>query len=99
MANINVAFEQMEGSAHRLRAGRQEIEEKLSQLRQLVQALVQDGFTTTSASGAFDASYSEFTVGATSTVQGLDGMARFLENAARVLQETDEALARQISAG
>ena len=58
--------------------------------------LVQDGFTTTRASGAFDASYTEFTTGATKTVQGIEGMASFLEKAAQALQSTDEQLASQL---
>jgi len=79
-----------------LRAGQAEIEANLQKLRQRVQQLVQDGFTTSRASGAFDASYNEFSTGAQKTIQGIDGMATFLDKAAQALQSTDEQLASQL---
>ncbi|RLK52381.1 WXG100 family type VII secretion target [Microbacterium telephonicum] len=96
MANLNVTYDQMNSAAARLRDGQSELEANLQRLRQLVAQLVQDGFTTTRASGAFDASYTEFTTGATKTVQGIEGMASFLEKAAQALQSTDEQLASQL---
>ncbi|MFT4229304.1 MAG: WXG100 family type VII secretion target [Microbacterium sp.] len=96
MANMNVTYDQMHSAAQRLRAGQSEIEANLQNLRQLVQQLVQDGFTTTRASGAFDASYNEFSTGATKTVQGIEGMASFLDRAAEALRSTDEQLASQL---
>ena len=96
MANLNVTYDQMQSAAGRLRDGQSELEANLQRLRQLVAQLVQDGFTTTRASGAFDASYTEFTTGATKTVQGIEGMASFLEKAAQALQSTDEQLASQL---
>ena len=80
--------------ATRLRNGQQDLESKLNELRSLVQQLVQNGFTTSRASGAFDSSYQEFTQGATRTVRGIDGMADYLNKAAQALQQTDEELAR-----
>ena len=96
MANLNVSYEQMQSAADKLRAGQAEIESNLEHLKALVQQLVADGFTTSSASGAFDASYTEFSQGATKTVQGIEGMASFLEKAAQALQSTDEQLASQL---
>lgn len=96
MANLNVSYEQMQSAADRLKAGQAEIEQNLENLRSLVQQLVADGFTTSSASGAFDAAYAEFSNGARSTIQGIDGMALFLTKAAQTLAETDEALAKQL---
>ena len=96
MANLNVTYDQMSQAASRLRQGQAEIEANLQSLRQLVAQLVQDGFTTTRASGAFDASYNEFSTGATKTVQGIDGMAMFLDRAAEALRSTDEQLASQL---
>ncbi|WP_454149535.1 WXG100 family type VII secretion target [Microbacterium lacticum] len=86
----------MQSAAGRLRDGQSELEANLQRLRQLVAQLVQDGFTTTRASGAFDASYTEFTTGATKTVQGIEGMASFLEKAAQALQSTDRNLSRRV---
>ena len=96
MANLNVTYDQMTDAATRLRAGQSDLEAKLNELRSLVNQLVQDGFTTSRASGAFESSYEQFTTGATRTVQGIDGMAQFLEKAAQALQSTDEQLASQI---
>ncbi|WP_062130755.1 WXG100 family type VII secretion target [Demequina aestuarii] len=96
MANLNVTYEQMTAASDKLRAGQAEIEQNLQNLRSLVSQLVADGFTTSSASGAFDAAYSEFNSGATQTIQGIDGMAQFLQTAAQVLQQTDEELAKQL---
>ena len=53
-------------------------------------------FTTSRASGAFDTAYQEFTQGATRTIQGIDGMADYLNKAAQALQQTDEQLAQSI---
>ena len=73
-----------------------EIETQLKNLRAYVSQLVSGGFVTTSASGAFDASYAQFNQGATATIAGIEGMARFLDVAAQSLQSTDEQLAAQI---
>ena len=94
MTNLNVTYDQMHSAATRLRNGHQDLESQLNELRSLVQQLVQNGFTTSRASGAFDSSYQEFTQGATRTVKGIDGMADYLNKAAQALQETDEQLAR-----
>jgi WXG100 family type VII secretion target len=96
MSDIRVSYDQISQSASELRAGQAEIEANLQKLRQRVQQLVQDGFTTSRASGAFDASYNEFSTGAQKTIQGIDGMATFLDKAAQALQSTDEQLASQL---
>jgi len=46
------------------------------------------------SSKQFDQSYSEFNTGATKTIEGLDGMAKFLESAADAFQQADEQLAK-----
>lgn len=96
MANMNVTYEQMQSAANRLRSGQSDLEAKLNELRALVNQLVQDGFTTSAASGAFQMSYDTFTNGARQTVQGIDGMAKFLDKAAQTLQQTDQALAQSL---
>ena len=96
MTNLKVSYADMKDAAGRLRTGQQEIETKLKNLRAYVSQLVSGGFVTTSASGAFDASYAQFNQGATATIAGIEGMARFLDVAAQSLQSTDEQLAAQI---
>lgn len=96
MANMNVTYDQMNSAANRLRAGQADLEAKLTELRSLVNELVSNGFTTSSASGAFNTSYEQFTTGAQRTVQGIEGMASFLNKAAETLKATDEQLASSI---
>ncbi|HWL01126.1 MAG TPA: WXG100 family type VII secretion target [Microbacteriaceae bacterium] len=96
MANLNVTYDQMQTTSTQLRSGQADLEAKLGELRGLVAQLVLDGFTTSAASGAFDASYEQFTAGAKTAVGGLEGMAQFLSNAAAALQSTDEQLAGRL---
>lgn len=96
-ANLHVSYEQMNSAASRIDMGQGEIEANLENLRKLVQQLVADGFTTTSASGAFDAAYAEFNAGAVKTIQGLNGMSGFLKQAAQTLESTDRDLASRLA--
>ena len=93
MANISVSYADIEAAASELRAGQADIEERLSSLHRRIQELVTGGYVTDRSSGAFSASYEEFTSGVSQTIQGLDGLAGFLTAASRALSETDEALA------
>lgn len=97
MTNLNVTYDQLEQAASRLRSGQEELEHTLMRLRGLVADLVTNGFTTTKASGAFEQTSEEFTVGAKQAVSGLQGMANFLTGASQTLRNTDEELARMIS--
>lgn len=96
MANLNVTYSEMENEASALRSGRTEIESQLTTLRNRIDALVSSGFVTTSASGAFQSMYQEFTHGATQTIGALDNIASSLSQMAQQLQETDDAMARGI---
>ena len=96
MANLNVTYEQMQTAASQLRNGQTDLESKLGELRGLVAQLVTDGFVTSVASGAFDASYEQFTTGARTTIGGIDGLAQFLDSASAALQSTDEQLASRL---
>ena len=96
MATLNVTYDQMQTTATQLRGGQADLEAKLGELRGLVAQLVMDGFTTSAASGAFDASYEQFTAGARTAVGGIEGMAQFLSSAADALQSADEQLAGRL---
>lgn len=96
MANLSVTYEDMTSAASRLRNGQTEIEGKLGELKTLVDGLVNGGYVTDRSSKAFDQSYTEFNDGVRKTVEGLDGMAGYLESASQALQETDEALANAL---
>ena len=93
MPNINVTYEDMDNAAGRLRDGQEEIEDKLRELKDRSDELVNDGYVTDQSSKAFDEAYTEFNTGIGQVVEGLDGMATYLTEAAKALRETDESLA------
>ena len=93
MANVNVTYQQMEDAAGRLTNGQTEIDGMLGQLQSLVEQLVADGYVTDSSSKNFQASYEEFTQGAKKTIEGLDGMASYLNQAAATFRDADTQLA------
>ncbi|WP_353987288.1 WXG100 family type VII secretion target [Ruicaihuangia caeni] len=97
MANMNVTYSEMNDAAGRLTTGKEELTSKLNELQVLINNLVNAGFVTDAASGAFQSSYEQFTKGATETVSGLDGMSQFLIKAAEALKNVDEELGRAIS--
>jgi len=96
MANLNVTYGEMQNEAAGLRNGQQQIIDNLNALRNRINGLVTNGFVTDSASGAFQQMYESFNNGATQTINALEQIAATLENMARTLQETDQALARSI---
>lgn len=94
MTNVNVTYQDMQDAATKLRSGESDITDKLNTLQKFVQGLVNGGYVTDRSSKQFDQSYTEFTNGATRVIEGLEGMAKFLENAAALFQQTDEELAK-----
>jgi WXG100 family type VII secretion target len=97
--NVNVTYQDMRDAANQLRNGQAEIQQKLGQLQKLVQNLVNGGFVTDRASKQFDQSYNEFTTGATKTIEGLDGMGKYLESAANAFEQADQQLAQGLHGG
>lgn len=93
MPNLNVTYQDMRDAATRLSSGQQDIEAKLRELKSQVDQLVSDGYVTDKSSKAFDSSYQEFNDGATKTIEGLEGMSKYLTTAADALQDTDTQLA------
>ncbi len=96
MANMNVTYADIERTAADLKAGEDSLLDQLNQLKNKVDALVSSGFVTDKASGAFQASYDQFTNGATSTVQGLEGIISFLKKAQQAMQDLDSSLASSL---
>jgi WXG100 family type VII secretion target len=96
MPNLNVTYADMQSAANQLKAGEQQIESDLARLKQLIDNLVASGYVTDSSSRQFEASYAEFSAGATKMIQGLMGMGQYLDTAARSFQETDAQLAASL---
>ncbi|KRV50886.1 type VII secretion protein [Wenjunlia vitaminophila] len=84
----------MRDAAKKLQNGQQEIEQKLADLKKLVTSLVNGGYVTDRSSKQFDQSYDEFNEGAKKTIEGLDGMGKFLESAADAFERADDELAK-----
>jgi uncharacterized protein YukE len=61
-----------------------------------VDNLVAGGYVTDASSRQFEASYAQFSSGATRMIQGLNGMAQYLDSAARAFGETDAQLAASL---
>ncbi|AEW95828.1 MULTISPECIES: WXG100 family type VII secretion target [Streptomycetaceae] len=95
-ANVNVTYQDMRDAAKHLVNGQHEIEHKLQDMKKYIDNLVSNGYVTDRSSKQFEQSYTEFNHGATQTIQGLEGMAKFLENAAQAFADADDQLARGI---
>jgi WXG100 family type VII secretion target len=95
--NVNVTYGEMQAAARQLQAGEQTIEGDLTKLKHLVDNLVAGGYVTDTSSKQFEASYAQFSTGATRMVQGLNGMAQYLDAAVRAFHETDAQLAASLN--
>ncbi len=93
MPNVNVTYAEMQAAARQLQAGEQTIEGDLSRLKRLVDNLVAGGYVTDASSRQFEASYAQFSTGATTMMQGLTGMTEYLDAAVKEFSETDAQLA------
>jgi WXG100 family type VII secretion target len=93
VAGLNVSYASMSGAASKLTAGQAEIEGQLAGLKGLIDSLVAEGFVTDSASKSFEASYTEFNKGVGDVLQGLTGMAKYLNAAAQTFSDADSQLA------
>ena len=94
MANLNVTYGDMKDAGRRLRDTKNEIDSQLRQAKSLVDSLVNGGYVTDQSSKRFEQNYSEFNDGATKTIEGLNGMGQYLDQASDALQQTDEELAK-----
>jgi len=93
MANMNVTYDEMTQAAGRLTTGKDEITQKLNDLKNYIGQLVSSGFVTDSASVRFNETYTQFTTASTQTIGALEGLAQYLRQAADALQKTDQQLA------
>jgi len=93
MANMNVTYQEMTDAANKLTTGKEDINSKLTDLKNFIAQLVSSGFVTDQASGRFNETYQNFTTAATQTISALDGLSSYLKQAAQALQDTDQQLA------
>lgn len=96
MANLNVTYDDLTDAAARLRAGKDDLHGKLTELSNLVQNLTASGFQAEQSSAAYRDSFEQFRAGTSQAIDGLEGLSSFLISAADALRQTDEGLASAI---
>ncbi len=95
MANVTVDYAQLQTTASQLQTGKQNVEQELTRLQNLITNLVQSGFRTDQASGKFQMSYEQWTTGARNVMQGLEGMRSFLQAVVDQHTTLDNTLSHQ----
>lgn len=96
MANVSVSYQEMQDQANKLNGGRVDIEAQLTALKTQIEGLVNGGFVTDAASGQFLGSYEDFNRGVSKALDGLDGMATYLNKAAETFADVDTQLANAL---
>jgi len=93
--DAELKYAEMEKTASDLIKDMGHLEEKLHSVEKRVSKLVEHGFTTQKASGAYEDSMKEFTKGAVKTIHGLHGLSEFLTKAKEAFENMDHELAQQ----
>lgn len=92
MTDVSVGYEGMQGAASQLQQAEENMTEQLGSLRSMIDGLVGGEFRTQLASPRFQESYEEWNTGAQQMMEGLQGMASFLNQAVGSFQELDSNL-------
>ncbi|MFI9603144.1 WXG100 family type VII secretion target [Streptomyces sp. NPDC052043] len=90
----DLTYSEMEKAASDLLKDMDHLEDKIKSVEKRVKQLVDNGFTTQKASGAYEDSMKEFAKGAVKTIHGLHGLSEFLTKAKEAYENLDEELAR-----
>lgn len=93
MADINVGYEGLQQTVTQLRSGKEEVKQKLDQLKSQVDQLTSGEFKTQVASQKFNESYTQFTTGAKNTIEGITEIEQYLNNVIQQHQQLDQSLA------
>ena len=93
MPGITVRYEDMDRVAQQLAQGQEQIETILKNLDAAVKGLESGGFVTDSAAPQFQSAFEEYSQGAKQTIEGLEGMSRYLTKAATELRDLDFRMA------
>jgi WXG100 family type VII secretion target len=96
MADLNVTYSDLTDSAARLRTGQQDMDQQLADLGSMISNLTSSGFVTDHASGAFHDTFTHYQTSLKQAIDALDGLASYLEQAAKTMEETDTQLAASI---
>ncbi|MEV0847619.1 WXG100 family type VII secretion target [Streptomyces sp. NPDC049954] len=94
--DADITYDEMHRAAGKLTDAKDKIDEKLDSLERYIEGLVKDGYTTRKGSQAFEESFKEFKKGAKDTIEGLQGMGKFLTNAAKAYEDLDDELSKGV---
>ena len=92
--DADLTYAEMEKTASDLIKDMEHLEEKIHSVEKRVTKLVEHGFTTQKASGAYEDSMKEFAKGAVKTIHGLHGLSDFLTKAKEAYENVDADLER-----
>lgn len=91
--DFGATYSEMEGAANRLRDGRSSISDTLKELQAIIDELVEDGFKTEVASGAYSQAYSDLTTSLDDASNAVDDMATALDAMAEKIKTQDADMA------
>ncbi|MFG1779622.1 WXG100 family type VII secretion target [Micromonospora sp. NPDC049051] len=93
MVDVNIGYDGLQRAAGQLRTGQTEMTQRLQTMKSMIDQLVTSEFRTQLASSRFQDSYQQWSTGAQNMIDGLEGMAAFLNDTIREYQDLDNRLA------
>ncbi|MPZ93855.1 MAG: hypothetical protein GEU96_02840 [Propionibacteriales bacterium] len=97
MSSMKLELSEMTNLANQLKSTHQDLLNQMDQMKSKVQATTDNEFITPSSSGAFNTSYEQFTTGTKTALDGMEGMATWLEGAVEGFTGLDDSLASQVA--
>ena len=92
-SDFGATYSEMEGAATKLRDGKSSVDDTLDELQGIIYELVQEGFKTEHASGAYADAYKDLTTSLKDASVAVEEMADALDKMAQKIQEEDANMA------
>jgi uncharacterized protein YukE len=96
VSSMKLELSEMTNLANQLKSTYADLTSQMEQMRAKVNATTDNEFITPASSGAFNSSYEQFTQGTNKALEGMEGMARWLEGAVEGFKGLDESLSQQV---
>jgi WXG100 family type VII secretion target len=97
MANMNVTYAEMNDTATRMRNDKADIDDKLTECKNIVNTLTTNGFVTDQASGHFNDVATQFVTSANQAMDTLDQLSQWLDKAVDAMREMDSQLTNSLN--
>ncbi len=97
MANMNVTYAEMNDTATRMRNDKADIDDKLTECKNIVNTLTGNGFVTDQASGRFNDVAGEFVTSANQAMETLDQLSQWLDKAVDAMRDMDTQLTSSLN--